>query len=115
MLPILSQKNLVTDALAKGKSAFIFAALLSLASNLLYLTLPIYTNQIYSRVLYSHSESTLLVLTVGALFVFLISGLLDHYRAQVLTNFSILFDRQLASPTFAALFDLVVRRMGTPR
>ncbi|ATE64045.1 type I secretion system permease/ATPase [Rhizorhabdus dicambivorans] len=112
MLSVFSQKNIITDALAKGKSSFIFAALFSLASNLLYLALPIYTNQIYSRVLYSHSGSTLLVLTVGALFVFLISGLLDHYRAQVLTNFSITFDRQLASPTFAALFDLVVRRMG---
>lgn len=112
MLSIFSQKNLVTDALAKGKSSFIFAALFSLASNLLYLALPIYTNQVYSRVLYSHSTSTLLVLTIGALFVFLISGLLDHYRGEVLTNFSISFDRQLASPTFSALFDLVVRRMG---
>jgi PrtD family type I secretion system ABC transporter len=28
------------------------------------------------------------------------------------TNFSVSFDRQLASPTFAALFDLVVRRVG---
>lgn len=112
MLSIFSQKNPITDALAKGKSSFIFAAMFSLASNLLYLALPIYTNQIYSRVLYSHSSSTLIVLTVGALFVFLISGLLDHYRGEVLTNFSISFDRELASPTFAALFDLVVRRMG---
>lgn len=112
MLSIFSQKNAINEALAKGKGSFVFAALFSLASNLLYLALPIYTNQIYSRVLYSHSESTLIVLTVGALFVFLISGLLDHYRGEVLTNFSISFDRQLASPTFAALFDLVVRRMG---
>lgn len=112
MMSNLFQKNILTDALAAGKTSFMFAALFSLASNLLYLALPIYTNQIYSRVLYSHSGSTLAVLTIGALFVFLVSGLLDHYRAEVLTNFSIAFDRQLASPTFAALFDLVVRRMG---
>lgn len=112
MLSAFFQKNIITDALAKGKSSFIFASLFSLASNLLYLALPIYTNQVYSRVLYSYSESTLIVLTVGALFVFLISALLDHYRDDVLTNFSITFDRELASPTFAALFDLVVRRMG---
>lgn len=108
----LFQKNILTDALKQGKRSFLFAALFSLASNLLYLTLPIYTNQIYSRVLYSHSGSTLAVLTGGALFVFLISGALDHYRAEVLQNFSIAFDRYLASSTFAALFDLVVRRMG---
>ncbi|WP_340316749.1 type I secretion system permease/ATPase [Rhizorhabdus argentea] len=108
----LFHKNILTDALKQGKRSFLFAALFSLASNLLYLTLPIYTNQIYSRVLYSHSGSTLAVLTGGALFVFLISGALDHYRAEVLQNFSIAFDRYLASSTFAALFDLVVRRMG---
>jgi len=100
------------DALAMGKSALIFAALFSLASNLLYLALPIYTNQIYSRVLSSHSGSTLIVLTVGAMLVFLVSGLLDHYRMQVLINFGVAFDRRLASNTFAALFDLVVRRKG---
>lgn len=112
MTSALFQKNILTDALKQGKSSFLFAALFSLASNLLYLTLPIYTNQIYSRVLYSHSGSTLAVLTAGALVVFLLSALLDHFRAEVLQNFSIAFDRYLASSTFAALFDLVVRRMG---
>lgn len=112
MLSAFFQKNMITDALAKGRSSFIFAGVFSLASNLLYLALPIYTNQVYSRVLHSYSVSTLIVLTVGVLFVFLISSLLDHYRAEVLTNFSIEFDKELSSPTFAALFDLVVRRMG---
>ena len=109
-----SQKNstLLTDAIAMGKRSFLFAALFSLASNLLYLALPIYTNAIYSRVLSSHSGATLIVLTLGAAFVFLISGILDHFRAQVLINFSVAFDRRLASSTFAALFDLVVRRRG---
>ncbi len=104
--------NPLGDALAMGKSAFLFAALFSLASNLLYLALPIYTSQIYSRVMSSHSGATLIVLTVGATIVFLVSGILDHFRTQVLINFSIAFDRRLASSTFAALFDLVVRRMG---
>jgi PrtD family type I secretion system ABC transporter len=104
--------NPLGDALAMGKSAFMFAALFSFASNILYLALPIYTSQIYSRVMMSHSGSTLIVLTVGATIVFLVSGILDHFRTQVLINFSIAFDRRLASSTFAALFDLVVRRMG---
>ena len=95
-----------------GKQSFLFAALFSLASNLLYLALPIYTNQIYSRVLTSHSGATLIVLTLGAAIVFLVSGILDHFRTQVLINFSVAFDRRLASGTFAALFDLVVRRKG---
>ena len=107
-----NKSTLLTDALAMGKKSLLFAALFSLASNLLYLALPIYTNQIYSRVLTSHSGATLIVLTLGAAFVFLVSGILDHFRTQVLINFGVAFDRKLASSTFAALFDLVVRRKG---
>jgi len=107
-----NKSPLLTDALAMGKKSLLFAALFSLASNLLYLALPIYTNQIYSRVLTSHSGPTLIVLTLGAAFVFLVSGILDHFRTQVLINFGVAFDRRLASSTFAALFDLVVRRKG---
>ena len=102
----------LSEAMAMGKTSLLFAALFSLASNMLYLALPIYTNQIYSRVLTSHSGATLLVLTLGAAIVFLVSGILDHYRQQVLINFGVAFDRRLASSTFAALFDLVVRRKG---
>jgi len=89
-----------------------FAAIFSLVSNLLYLALPIYTNQIYSRVITSQSGSTLLILSAGCAFVFMVSGIIDHYRAQVLSGFGVVFDQQLASRTFAALFDAVVRRRG---
>ncbi|MBU3076987.1 type I secretion system permease/ATPase [Sphingomonas quercus] len=100
-------------ALRLGYGPFAFAALFGLVSNLLYLALPLYTNQVYSRVLTSHSLPTLMVLTLGAAFVFLVSSVIDHYRAQVLTGFGVVFDAQLASRTFAALFDAAVRRQGT--
>jgi len=100
-------------ALRLGLAPIGFAALFSLISNLLYLALPIYTNQIYSRVITSQSGSTLIVLSVGCAFVFIVSGIIDHYRAMVLSGFGVVFDQQLASRTFAALFDAVVRRQGT--
>jgi PrtD family type I secretion system ABC transporter len=100
-------------AVRLGLAPIGFAALFSLISNLLYLALPIYTNQIYSRVITSQSGSTLLVLTLGCAFVFVVSGIIDHYRAMVLSGFGVVFDQQLASRTFAALFDAVVRRRGT--
>lgn len=100
-------------ALRLGVAPIGFAALFSLISNLLYLALPIYTNQIYSRVITSQSGSTLIVLSAGCAFVFLVSGIIDHYRAMVLSGFGVVFDQQLASRTFAALFDAVVRRRGT--
>ncbi len=100
-------------ALRLGVAPIGFAALFSLISNLLYLALPIYTNQIYSRVITSQSGSTLIVLSAACAFVFLVSGIIDHYRQQVLSGFGVVLDQQLASRTFAALFDAVVRRNGT--
>ena len=97
-------------ALRLGLKPMLFASLFSLVSNMLYLALPIYTNQIYGRVLASGSLATLVVLTVGALFVFLVSSIIDHYRNQVLAGFGVVFDAQVASRTFAALFDKAVRR-----
>jgi len=69
--------NVLTGALKEGSRPLAFAAGFSLISNLLYLALPLYTFQIYGRVLSSHSVSTLIVLTVGTLLVFLISGVID--------------------------------------
>jgi len=100
-------------AIRLGVAPIGFAALFSLISNLLYLALPIYTNQIYSRVITSQSGATLIILSAGCGFVFLVSAIIDHYRQEVLSGFGVVFDQQLASRTFAALFDAVVRRRGT--
>jgi ATP-binding cassette subfamily C exporter for protease/lipase len=105
----------LAEALKLGTGPLMFAGLFSLASNLLYLALPIYTNLIYSRVLASQSASTLWVLTLGVGFVFVISSVIDGLRAQVLSRFGVLFDHQVASRTFAALFDAVLRRQGGAR
>ena len=102
--------TLLTIALRKGRSALGYAALFSLVTNLLYLALPIYTNQIYGRVLTSGSVPTLLVLTGGTIFVFVISGILDNLRARVLNGYGVALDHQVSGHVFAALFDGVVRR-----
>jgi PrtD family type I secretion system ABC transporter len=102
--------TLLTAALRKGRSSIMAAALFSLVTNLLYLVLPIYTNQIYGRVLSSGSIDTLLVLTTGTIFVFAISGLIDKFRSRVLANFGVVFDQQVSGHVFAALFDGIVRR-----
>lgn len=108
-----TEPSALARALALGRRPILFAALFSLVSNMLYLSLPLYTNLIYSRVLTSQSVSSLAVLTLGAAFVFLISALIDHYRDQVLTGFGVVFDQQVAGHVFSALFDAVVRRQDT--
>ena len=107
--------NLLRAALRAGARPIVFAGLFSLLSNLLYLALPIYTNQVYSRVLLSQSGATLLVLTVGVLFVFAVSTMLDIIRQRLLIDFGVVFDRLISGYVFAALFDGVARRTLSPR
>ena len=108
-----AQRSVLRQALSLGTGPMMFAALFSLVSNLLFLAYPLYTTQVYSRVLTSQSASTLIVLTLGVAFVFLISSVIDHLRDQVLAGFGVVFDQQVASQVFAALFDAVVRRQDT--
>jgi len=103
-------ETLLMIALRKGQSPIMAAALFSLVTNLLYLSLPIYTNQIYGRVLTSGSVPTLLVLTTGTICVFALSAVIDNLRARVLGNFGVVFDQQVSGHVFAALFDGIVRR-----
>ena len=102
-------------AMRLGTAPLAFAGVFSLVSNLLYLALPIYTNQVYSRVLLSQSQSTLWVLTFGILFVFGVSTVMDVIRRQVLIDFGVVFDRYLSGRVFAALFDAVAQRRATAR
>lgn len=104
--------NPLTRAIKEGYTPLAFAGLFSLVSNLLYLALPIYTFQIYGRVMTSYSVPTLLVITFGVLLAFIISGVIDDYRAKVLVNFGVVMDQRVSGRVFSALFDSVIR--GNP-
>ncbi len=108
-----SGSPLLRDAIAMGRQPLLYAGLFSLVSNLLYLALPLYTTQVYGRVLISHSGSTLWMLTAGAVFVFLVSAAIDNFRGQILTGFGEVFDQRVAGSVFAAIFDTRDNRPGS--
>ena len=64
----------------------------SLFSNMLLLVLPIYTLQIYNRVLSSQSTDTLIYLVIIALMLIGVQVFMDYTRQQVLNNIALLFD-----------------------
>ena len=97
--------NPLTRAVKEGYAPLAVAAGFSLVSNLLYMALPLYTFQIYGRVMTSASTATLLVITFGVLVCFLVSGVVDHYRAKVLIHFGVLLDQRVSGHIFAALFE----------
>lgn len=103
-------QSVLTLALREGREAILFAALFSLVINALFFALPIYTNQVYGRVLTSQSMATLIVLTVGTLFAFSISSVVEVYKLRILSNFGAIFDQRVSGHVFSALFEGVARR-----
>lgn len=112
--PLAAQPdNVLTRAIKEGYTPLAFAAVFSTVANLLYLALPLYTFQVYGRVMTSNSIPTLLVLSFLTLAAFGISGVIDHYRARVLINFGVVLDQRVSGHVFSALFDNAVR--GNPQ
>ncbi len=91
-------------ALSSCKSSFMSAGFFSLFINLLLLMPAIYMLQVYDRVLSSGSESTLLMLTLILVFLFLIMGGLEWTRSQILIVTSNRLDQLLNGRIFDAVF-----------
>jgi len=97
--------NPLSRAVKEGYRPLVYAAAFSLVSNLLYLALPLYTFHIYGGVMTSGSVPTLLVITTGVIAAFVMSSVIDHYRAKVLINYGVLLDQRVSGHLFAALFE----------
>src|SRR5258706_5065532 len=107
--------NVLTRTLSAGKHPFAVAAAFSFFSNLLYLAMPLYTYQVYGRVLVSQNIPTLVVLTAVTLFCFAVSSAIDDYRARILINYGLMLDQQVSGKVFSALFDASVRGDSSAR
>src|SRR4051812_10705366 len=101
--------NVLGRALRDGYKPAAVAFSFSLVSNLLYLAMPLYTYQVYGRVMISQSIPTLVMLTAATLFVFAISSAIDDYRARILINFGMSLDQRVSGRVFTSLFDAAVR------
>jgi len=101
--------NVLGRALRDGYKPAAVAFGFSLVSNLLYLALPLYTYQIYGRVMVSQNQATLWMLTLVTLFVFAISSTIDDFRARILINYGVALDQRVSGRVFTSLFDAAVR------
>ena len=77
-----------------------WAAVFSFGVNLLTLAIPLYTIQVYDRVLSSGSGATLTVLTIAVLGGMVASAMLEDIRARLLVALGVNFDSQLATQLF---------------
>lgn len=92
------------SALAEGfrqiRPGLLAAGGLSVFINLLVFVSPLYTMQIYDRVLTSRNAMTLLLLSLIALALFVSYAALEHFRSRVLVQTGIRFDHLLSGEAF---------------
>ena len=112
LLPISSPRSELKQAIYHCRSAFKAAAFFSLFINMLMLFPSIYMMQVYDRVLGSNSTSTLLMLTLLALLLFITLGALEWIRSQVLIRVSTRIDLLLNERLYKAMFQQAVASSG---
>lgn len=90
------------DAIGTYKPVLLAAVVFSMAINLLLFVSPIYMMQIYDRVLSSRSEPTLVMISIIAVMVMVIYGMLEFVRSRMLVRVGMNFDTVLSGPLFDA-------------
>ena len=85
----------IRELLVRCKSAFISVVIFSALVNLLALVVPLYTLQLYDRVMASQNTDTLFYLSFIAFFAIVIYGLLEYLRGIMVTVTAHWFDQQI--------------------
>lgn len=100
-----SAANPVREALRGSRGVFLAVALFSALVNILGLTGSFYMLQVYDRVLASRSVETLVAISLLAVGLFSLQGVLEVVRVQAMTRIGIAVERALLKP----VHDLVMR------
>jgi len=102
---ILDPRRDIDAALLRYRRLFGVLGLFSGVINLLMLVPSIYMMQVFDRVLTSRNETTLLMLTLILLGLYLLSSTLEWVRGQVMIKMSAGIDAQLGERVFGAAFE----------
>jgi len=112
MKTILNKNNEIDQALIAFKSTFYTVGVFSAIINMLALAPSIYMLQVYDRVLASHNEVTLLMLTLVLLGTYLFMCGLEMVRSFVLVRVGARFDMQLNQRVYTAAFEQNLKSAG---
>jgi len=94
-------KTPLQAAYGKFRAIVFTTFVFSFAINLLLFVSPLYMLQIYDRVLGSRNEVTLLMISLIALFLLTIYGVLEFIRSRMLVRAGLQFDEVLSSSIFS--------------
>ena len=99
----------ILQVLRQFRGVFIAAGAFSAAANVLMLLPSIYMLQVYDRVLASMNVSTLVMLTLIVLVLFVLLGILEAVRAKTLIRMGNQLDEKLNNRVFRATFESYLR------
>src|SRR3954453_6463958 len=106
----MTHKSELGAVLASCRGTFLMAALFSSVINLLMVVPSLYMMQVYDRVLHSHSEATLFMLTLIAIGLQGAMSLLEVIRSRILVRIGGRLDQRLGDPVLAAQFPSSLQR-----
>ncbi|MBP6279653.1 MAG: type I secretion system permease/ATPase [Rhodocyclaceae bacterium] len=112
MKQLFDTRHELGKVLLSFRPAFIQALGFSLVINLLLLVPSIYMLQVYDRVLTSRNGTTLLMLTLLMLALYVLYGVLDAVRTRILLNIGTGFENSLKERVFTAAFQRHLQRQG---
>lgn len=95
--------HVLPQILARYRSSFLMLWFFSIFFNLLVLTIPLYMLAVFSNVLTSRSQDTLLLLTMAATLALVIQGALDFVRSRLLIRVGVTLDADLTPHVLEAI------------
>jgi len=101
--------NPLARAVRTCQAGFWAVGAFSFVINALILVVPLYTLQLFDRVLSSRSVDTLYMLTMAAIGLLLIQALLDGVRSRILVRLGLKLETNLSGPALAATIDAAAR------
>lgn len=104
-----SEVSPVREAVRSLRGAFIAVGAFSAVINVLYLTSSIYMIQVYDRVLMSRSVPTLVALSILAVGLFVLQGLLETVRGRLLVRVGGRLDEALGGRVYKAFLAMPPR------
>lgn len=99
------------SSLAGLRPYFVRVAWFSLIGSLLVLAPSVYMLEVYGRVVDSRNHTTLLMLTLLILGLYVLMEVLEWARSEVMRSASVAWDERLRGRIFNAIFDANLRRI----
>lgn len=97
----MQPKSPLQEAYGKFRAILLTTFVFSFVINLLLFVSPLYMLQIYDRVLGTRNETTLLMISLIALFLLIIYGAMEFIRSRMLVRAGIQFDEVLSKSIFS--------------